>query len=259
MKRSWQEGQDGAVSGVIRKQSLPQQIQRELIDFIVREGYQAGDQLPTEPEICAQFGASRTAVREAMKYLEILGVVSIEPGRGTFLQPFDIGHLLGNLPMQLIFRPEDIMEVIQVRQLLEGYCLEQAIVRAGRTGLEQLEHWVNAMAAKAASAESMDEEDTCFHRQLACMAGSHLLLMVLEVFWDLRRRLPVDNSPEALVRRHLRHRRLYEAIKMRDLQLARLMLAEHFSGSYQELLSDVEDRTSHLRAADNKEDQGNAQ
>lgn len=221
--------------------------------YMVRQGYQAGDQLPTEPEICAQFGASRTAVREAMKYLEILGVVSIEPGRGTFLQPFDVGHLLANLPMQLVFRPEDIMEVIHVRQLLESYCLEQAIVRGDEEGLTRLHEWVLAMASRAEKGEAMEEEDTSFHRQLAHMSGSHLLLMILEIFWDLRRRLPLDNSEEALVCRYERHRRLYEAIRKRDLQLARLFLVEHFSGSYQELLSVVESGTGgaeYLRIAE---------
>ena len=65
-----------------------------------------------------------------MKHLEILGVVSVERGRGTFLRTFDVGVLLSNLPMQLLFRPRDILEVVRVRQTLEEFCLEQAIVRS---------------------------------------------------------------------------------------------------------------------------------
>ena len=70
--------------------------------------------------------------------------------------------------------------------------------------------------------------------------------MILEIFWDLRWRLPVDNSPEALVCRYERHRRLYEAIRMRDLQLSRLFLVEHFSGSYQELLADTDSGSTEI-------------
>jgi len=216
--------------------SLARKVRQQILDYIVEAGLKEGDQLPIEPELCAMFGVSRTAVREAVKYLEVLGVVSVEQGRGTFLRAFDVGHLVSNIPMQLVFRREGILEVVRVRQTLEEYCLEQAIVRGSQSDLEALESIVRQMKGRAAAGESMDEEDIAFHRQLARMANAPLATMILEIFWDLRKRLPVDNSKEALELRYLRHYRLYQAVRMRDLQLARMYLAEHFSGSYEELL-----------------------
>lgn len=216
--------------------SLARKVQQQILDYIAEAGLRAGDQLPVEPELCKMFGVSRTAVREAMKYLEVLGVVSVERGRGTFLRAFDVGHLVSNVPMQLIFRKEDILEVVRVRQTLEEYCLEQAIVRARDDELDALGAIVEAMKERAGAGEPMNEEDIAFHRQLARMANARLALMILEIFWDLRRRLPVDNRPQTLRRRYLRHHRLYQAVRLRDLQLGRVYLAEHFSGSYEELL-----------------------
>lgn len=220
--------------------SLARQVQQLVLDYIVQTGLREGDRLPTEPEMCEMFGVSRTAVREGMKYLEIQGVVSVERGRGTFLRTFDVGVLLSNLPMQLLFRPGDILEVVRVRQKLEEFCLEQAIVRSDAEDIRELAACVRAMEEKAKRAEPMDSEDIAFHRQLARMADTRLLLTILEIFWSLRRNYATKDDPESLQQRYLRHFRLYRAIEQRDLQMARLYLAEHFFGSFEELTSYVE-------------------
>jgi len=216
--------------------TLAQRVQEEIIDYIGEHNLQAGDRLPTEPELCELLQVSRTALREGMKYLELLGIVSIEPGRGTFLRAFDVGNLLAQLPMRLLFRNVDIVEVIRVRQVMEELCVEQAILRGSKQELAKLEACVNAMRERAAAGEPMEEEDIAFHRQLAHMADTRLSLVVLEVFWELRVRLPMDHDPESLQLRYERHRRLYEAVANRDLQLARLFLAEHYAGGYKEYL-----------------------
>lgn len=67
----------------------------EFIDAIVSGKYPPGSRLPTELEMCEATGVSRATLREAMKFLEQLGVTSIEQGRGTFIRsteswsPFD--------------------------------------------------------------------------------------------------------------------------------------------------------------------------
>lgn len=223
-----------------RSVSVTRKVQQQILDYIVEAGLQVGDRLPTEPELCAKFGVSRTAAREAMKYLEALGVVSIERGRGTFLRAFDVGQLVGNIPTQLVFQKGDILEVVRVRQTLEEYCLEQAIVHGEEEDVKRLGAIVKAMERRAAHGASMEAEDREFHRHLANMANARLALMILEIFWDLRGKLPVDNSPEALKRRYLCHYRIYQAVRMRDLQLGRVYLGEHFSGSYEELLPSLD-------------------
>jgi|GEM_PF-300558 DNA-binding FadR family transcriptional regulator len=219
--------------------SLARYVQQEVLDYIVEQGLREGDQLPTETELCEMLGVSRTALREGMKYLEILGVVSVERGRGTFLRTFDVGVLLSNLPMQLLFRPRDILEVVRVRQTLEEFCLEQAIVRSSDEEIEELGKYVDAMRERAERGEPMEAEDIAFHRQIARMADTRLLLTILEIFWALRRKYATRNDPVSLRQRYLRHYRLYQAIRRRDLQMARLYLAEHFFGSYEELEMDV--------------------
>lgn len=220
-------------------QKLPQKLRQHLIDYIYAHKLQPGDRLPTEPELSELFGVSRTSLREAMKYLEMLGIVSIEPGRGTYLRSFEIGHLLAHLPIQLVFTEKDLLEVTRIRQILEEDCLEQAMIRGREEGFRALAVCIDAMRGRVEAGESMEAEDMEFHRQIAHLAGAKLSLMIMEVFWRLRKRWPADNSPEALKRRLVRHERIYQAMCLGDLQLARLCLADHFAGSYMEMVEQV--------------------
>ena len=230
--------------------TLPQELKQRLLDMIEAGGLGEGHRLPTEAELCKRFGVSRTVLREAMKYLELLGIVSIEPGRGTFVKAFDVRNLFSIIPAQLMFKPQDIAEVLQTRQLLEGFCLEQAIIKGGAEGLRELEACVEELRLGLdvhAPIASM-EADIDFHRALATMAGAKLLLVILEIFWGLRGKLPLsDDSREAREKRYTRHLRLYEAIEQRDLQFARLCLAEHFAGGYEEIIAA---RSREIRARD---------
>ena len=70
-----------------RRQSLPSQVAREFLAAIVSGTYQPSTRLPAEHELVALTGVSRLTLREAMKLLEDKGVVRIEQGRGTFVNP----------------------------------------------------------------------------------------------------------------------------------------------------------------------------
>lgn len=230
----------GDTNGRNKSLSLARQVQQRLLDYMVRSGFQGGERLPTEPELCEMFAVSRTSLREAIKYLEISGVVSVEQGRGTFFRSFDFGGLLRNLPIQGLFREQDIVEVVRVRQLLEEFCVEQAIVGADGAGLEKLASHVRDMRARYEAGVSMEEEDRAFHHQLARMADNRLLLMILDLFWELRLKMPKNDSCAALKARYERHLRLYDAIRRRDLQLGRFCLVEHFYETYKELMPAVD-------------------
>lgn len=63
------------------------QVRDGLLEFVAERGLQPGDQLPTEAEVGALFGVSRSTVREAMRLLERDGLIRTEHGRGRFLGP----------------------------------------------------------------------------------------------------------------------------------------------------------------------------
>ena len=222
-------------------QTLPRQIQDRIIEYIEKNNLEPGDRLPTEPELCALFGVSRTPLREAIKYLEVLGIVSVERSRGTFVRGFDAAELLTRLPMRLFYQRDEFLEMVKIRMVLEEHCLVQAIAQSSNDDLVRLKKALAAMRERAERGESMLAEDMGFHRTIAELArGGRLLTSFLQVLWDLRMRLPTDESPEALQERYERHARLYHAVCERDVQMARVYLIEHFRGAYDDMLKGLD-------------------
>ena len=68
------------------------QVKNSIQEHIESGGWQIGDQLPGEPELCRMFDVSRTVIRQALKELEIQGLIYREKGRGTFVAEPKINH-----------------------------------------------------------------------------------------------------------------------------------------------------------------------
>ncbi len=204
--------------------TLGKQVKQALEKYIEDNDLQPGDRLPPEAELCELFGVSRTALREGMKVLEVLGVVSIEPGRGSFIRSFDVGHMLANFPARLAFRAEDIRQVADVRLYLERLSIEKAVSVASTQSqhplLMELSACLLRMQMRAQAGIEFWEDDIAFHRTLALLAENRVLLMVLEIFWNLRGRFPMLNTPEALKERYDRHEQLTKAVLRGDAQAA---------------------------------------
>ncbi len=232
-------------------QTLPRQIQHKILEYIENNHLEPGDRLPTEPELCVLFGVSRTPLRESMKYLEIMGIVSVERSKGTFVRRFDATELLARLPMRLFYQRDEFLQMTQIRMILEEHCLLQAIGKGTDEDFSKLKASIEEMRLRAEHGESMLKEDIAFHNILADISrGGSLLRCFLQVLWDLRLRLPTDDTPAALWERYERHNRLYLAIHEHDTQMARVYLTEHFRGAYDDLLYGMKKSASTSDAVD---------
>jgi len=69
----------------VKKQTLPEQMAETIKELILSGELEAGDTLPTEPELCEQFGVSRAVVRDATRILMALGLVEVKHGSGVYV------------------------------------------------------------------------------------------------------------------------------------------------------------------------------
>jgi GntR family transcriptional regulator, transcriptional repressor for pyruvate dehydrogenase complex len=108
-----------------RRDAVSTELARELIDYLVRSGtYSAGDQLPSERQLAETLAVGRSAVREALKSLSLLGLVEIRQGSGTYLKATDSQLLPRVLDWGLLLGDNHLPELVEV----DGY-LEPAIAR----------------------------------------------------------------------------------------------------------------------------------
>jgi GntR family transcriptional repressor for pyruvate dehydrogenase complex len=180
----------------------------EQIRALVREGRWApGDQIPPERELAERFRVSRTSVREALRALEMQGVIESRQGGGTFVRTADAEALVPPLAAAILRGRREMAEVLEVRELIEPGIARQAAARARPEHISELERLVARQRECIAQGRPFVDEDTAFHYTLARAADNHILLRLHNVILDLLREsrqsyLHVPDRPQMSLRGH---------------------------------------------------------
>jgi GntR family transcriptional repressor for pyruvate dehydrogenase complex len=210
---------------------LYEQVVNQIEANIHSGNLRAGDKLPPERELGAQFGVSRTVVREAIKALRQKGLVEIQPGKGTYVtdgtseaMKESIGHMVK------IDRARGLANLMQVREMLEPEIAANAAASATPGDLADMRSALDAMENSLADADAFIEADQQFHLALAKATGNQLLLRLIDPIVDLlmEQRLKMFYAGTgAATRGQYHHKRIFEAIDKGDADAARREMIAH--------------------------------
>lgn len=167
-------------------------------------------------------------MREALRTLELLGVVETRAGGGTFVRQVAPDDLVRPLH-SLIARGHSLTDVIEVRGLIEPELAALAATRIGDAQLRELGEILAAQERKVAAGAAYAEEDTRFHEVIGDAAKNELLTTMLAVVWDVLR-ASREQWLQTNQRAHTSldaHRRILDALALRDAEAARTASAEH--------------------------------
>jgi DNA-binding FadR family transcriptional regulator len=210
---------------------LSEGAQQAIREYILAHGLRPNDPLPPEARLAEALGVSRTAVREAVKALESVGVLESRNGVGLFVRPFSFDPILDNRGYGLLLDRAQPRHLLQVREQLEAGFVVQVAGRATAAQLRVLRSVVDRMGQRAARGEGFAEEDRFFHRTLYDGIGNPLLIRLLDIFWLVARRLREENriaagaDPVAVWEDH---RRIVEALEAADAAAAGDAMRHHF-------------------------------
>lgn len=209
--------------------------QESIKEFILTHGLGPGAALPPEGRLALELGISRTSVREAVKALESLGILESRPGVGLFVRSFSLDPIVDNLAYNLLFDRHTLIELLAVRKRLEAGFIEDVVAAVTPAQLRVLRSTADRMGERAAMGETPNdfiEEDRLFHRTLYSGIGNSLLIKLMEVFWEVYRRLRAQANlePPDAVRTWENHRRIVEALDRRDPAATRAAMLRHFEG-----------------------------
>src|ERR687887_1780990 len=142
----------------IRRSRLYEGIVQQIEGLLERGDLRAGDQLPPERQLAEQFQVSRASVREALRTLELLGIVETRAGGGTFVRqtaPDDLAK-----PLQsLMARGHSLADVIEFRGLIEPAIAALAAERISQAQLDELAEIFVKQERKIEADEPYAEED----------------------------------------------------------------------------------------------------
>ncbi|MGE5598300.1 MAG: GntR family transcriptional regulator [Bacteroidota bacterium] len=202
---------------------------RELVFEALREAIVKGVLKPGERmmeiQLAEEMGVSRTPVREAIRKLELEGLVAMVPRKGAYVASLSM---------------KDIVEVFEIRGALEGLAAELAAERITEEELEELERYLVRITESIESDDlsSMVEVDTDFHSQLyRASRNERLSLIISNLREQIQRFRKTSLSLPGRMRAALEeHKKIVEALSARDGALARRLAEEHIENAEQSLM-----------------------
>ncbi len=219
-------------SPVVRGPRLSDTIADRLLEAILSGQFQEGDPLPSERDLGEQFGVSRTVVREAIRSLTTKGVVEVRSGRGVRVVRLDMAPVTE--AMSLLLRGStdlNFVKVHEVRTMLETHFAMLAAQRANDAEIAELDRIVDSMEEAVDDIEATSQLDVEFHRAIAKSADNELYLVLLDSIGTLLLQirlatLAIPHHPAKVINEH---RRIIEAIKLHDAELARTQMEDHLA------------------------------
>ncbi|WP_416978380.1 FadR/GntR family transcriptional regulator [Streptomyces sp. T028] len=166
------------------------EVARRLLDHLLTSGrLRAGDRLPPERELVETFGVGRSAVREALKSLSLLGLLEIRQGDGTYVRAATSDLLPQVLEWGLMIGDHTMDELLEARACVEVDLAELAALRRTDNDLTALESHLARMRATHDDPDRYIVADLAFHRALAqashnnALAGLQARLETLVAVW----------------------------------------------------------------------------
>jgi len=218
MPRLTNPGHEGLQVQKVSREGLAEQVVEQLQALVVDRHLRSGDRLPGERELCEQFGVSRTVIREASRILAQRGIVTIEPGRGTFVSLPDQTNIA--LAIELYARAHHIplQRVVQVRQALEPEIARIAAEHATAEQVERLARCIDIMDHTLDDPAAYNAADQEFHSILAEATGNELFTALTGVIVNLaqqtrRAMFGVEGAP---FRGQEYHKLVLQRIRERD-------------------------------------------
>lgn len=209
-------------------------IVEDILAKIVNRVYMPGDRLPSESELCEAYGVSRVTIRESLKKLDMMDVISIEQGRGTFVKKTDLGHFMQPMFSLIDFGDFDIQTIYDARLYLEtGSCRLAAQNRDDDDvcALDALIHQMHLAQEpyRAQSAPSIQEIDRQFHICIATASKNEIIrAAVINLETISAACAERMHKTHAVMERALQdHQLIFDAIVARDPDAAQRAIVAH--------------------------------
>lgn len=213
----------------VRRTRLYEKVAQQ-IQGLIRDGLlKPGDRLPPERELAETFQVSRGSLRDAIRALEVMGLVEPRQGEGTVVRDLSAEALVTPLSSILLQKRELIGELLDLRMMIEPPLAARAAARATLNEMLEMEGVLRRQKEKVDRGELAVEEDSEFHYSIAKAARNSVVLKVVDVFMDLLRESRERNLQVAgrLQKSFAGHRRILNAIRKRNESAAEFEMRRH--------------------------------
>ncbi len=209
----------------------------QVIDYlkkgIIGQEYQLGDKLPSERELSEQLGVSRNSVREALRVLEIMGVVKSHQGAGNYVSDDFEKNLVETMSMMYALKKIDDCQIADYRQALETQAYFLAMEHISGEEIAEMKKCIEQIAVNDDDQEKA-RWDKRFHYTMVHASNNWMLIKNLDALnqiidaFILNMRSAISRTYEGAVLLQNAHREMVEALEEHDVEKGMMALNRHF-------------------------------
>lgn len=214
----------------IRKNRVHEEVAKQLERMILNK-LQPGDKLPAERELAEMLGVSRSSIRDAMRRLQLIGLVEPRQGAGTVVREISSETLVSPLANVIAQKKHTVNELLDFRIMIEPPLAARAAEHASAEQVAKMDEILTRQARLLQAGHLAVEEDAEFHYTIAQASGNSVMLKVLDTVMDMLREtrsltLQTEGRPAKSL---AGHKRILAAIKKKDAAAAEAAMRQHIS------------------------------
>lgn len=223
--------------GQAHRDAVAVDVSRRLISYLLSAEVSPGDRLPGERRLAELAGVGRSAVREALKSLSLLGLLEIRPGDGTYVRRPDAELLPKVIEWGLLLGEKSIEDLVEARRHTEEIVAGLAAERGSDQDRRRIADAMAALWAARNDRDKFREADVAFHTAIVEAAGNTIYEDILRSVRSLLRMWVQKTTVQTKDFKPfvLEHQRICDAILERDPDAARAAMREHMALAAQRL------------------------
>ena len=214
--------------GTVRRVGLSEQLVEKLGSLVLKGVLSPGEQLPPERQLAEMLSVSRASLREALKALQVMGVLEIRQGSGNYLAEAATEILKTPARVLVPLRGLTQAELFEVRRAMEAEAAATAAERATPADVEQLRLHLERMKTAKDDFVAYCRHDLAFHSGIAEASGNRFFIWFLSLANKILFQVLLDR-PQRIRREGpaQEHERILQAIEARDPVAARSEMLKH--------------------------------
>jgi GntR family transcriptional repressor for pyruvate dehydrogenase complex len=225
----------------ITKTRISEEAIEQIKALIVSKNLEPGAKLPSERDLVTALGISRSSIREALRMLEIMGLVEVKPGKGVYVKVLS-GDLFIPLSSLLSTHKETLQHHFEARLVLEPAAAALAARRASRNDIRQMNKVLNAFQKHldGNNLVALIRSDILFHRLIANATNNRTIEILMNTitrhdFIGWKMSLRTKKRPLNTVKEH---RKIFDAIVAGDDKKAKSAMRSHLKAAIKNLKSE---------------------
>lgn len=218
----------------IKPKKLYEEVAETIYEMIRNGQLKPGQKLDSVQQLSDNFQVGRSAIREALTSLRAMGLVELRQGEGTYVREFETDQITFPLSTAILMNKNDIVNLLEVRKIIEIGAVAAAAKKRTDQQLEILEAALEEMQNSKGNEELGEEADLKFHLTLAeaaqnpllCSLLNHVSGLMVETMKETRR-VWIYSKQTTMEQLYQEHLDIFQAVKEKDENKAREFMKNH--------------------------------